>query len=82
MAGAQVRHDHVLSHLLAALARHADVLVLDGGAALARTSLPDPRPSEDIDLLSAGPHRDVAPLLDEAIRTALGPGFGPVTADP
>lgn len=82
VAEAQVRHDHVLSHLLAALACHADALVFYGGTALARTFLPDLRLSEDIDLLTVGPRRDIAPLLDEAIRTTLEPRFGPVTADP
>ena len=82
VAEAQVRHDHVLSHLLAVLARHADALVFYGGTALSRTFLPDLRLSEDIDLLTVGPRRDIAPVLDDAIRTVLEPAFGPVTADP
>ena len=82
VAEAQVRHDHVLSHLLTALAPHADALVFYGGTALSRTFLPDLRLSEDIDLLTVGPRRDIAPVLDETIRTTLEPGFGPITADP
>jgi predicted nucleotidyltransferase component of viral defense system len=78
----QIRHDFVISHLLAAIAPVADKVVFYGGTALSRTFLPDLRLSEDIDLLSVGPRRPVAPLIDEAIRAALEPGFGPVTADP
>jgi len=78
----QIRHDFVISHLLAAIARHADRVVFFGGTALSRTFLPDLRLSEDIDLLSVGARMPVAPLLDEAIRASLEPGFGPVTADP
>ncbi|MCL1841990.1 MAG: nucleotidyl transferase AbiEii/AbiGii toxin family protein [Propionibacteriaceae bacterium] len=82
MAEDQIRHDFVISHLLAAIARHADRVVFFGGTALSRTFLPDLRLSEDIDLLSVGARMPVAPLLDEAIRASLEPGFGPVTADP
>lgn len=78
----QIRHDFVISHLLAAVAKCGDKVVFYGGTALSRTFLPDLRLSEDIDLLSVGPRRSVAPLLDEVIRSSLESGFGPVTADP
>jgi hypothetical protein len=57
-------------------------VVFYGGTALSRTFLPNLRLSEDIDLLSVGPRQPVALVLDEAIRAALEPGFGPITADP
>ena len=75
----QVRRDHFLSHLLAALAAVPDCtdrLVLVGGTGLARTHLVDGRLSEDIDLLVRGPRRDVAvdieQALDRGVRRALG----------
>lgn len=49
----QVRRDHLISHLLAALSqRLGDRVVFFGGTALARAYLPDGRLSEDIDLLA------------------------------
>ena len=78
----QIDHDHVISHLLAALATHASQFTFYGGTALSRTFLPDLRLSEDIDLLSAGSRRDVAASLDQAVRDYMEPRFGLVTADP
>lgn len=49
----QVRRDHLLSHLLAVLARDLpDAVVFFGGTAFARTHLPEGRLSEDLDLFA------------------------------
>ncbi|QIK73392.1 nucleotidyl transferase AbiEii/AbiGii toxin family protein [Propioniciclava coleopterorum] len=77
----QVEHDFVLSHLLAALAPHADRFVFFGGTALSRTHLDGLRLSEDVDLLSVGPRPEAARVLDAAIRDGLERGFGRVEAD-
>ncbi len=48
----QIKHDHLVSHILAALAAEEPAeLVFFGGTALCRTWLPELRLSEDIDLL-------------------------------
>jgi predicted nucleotidyltransferase component of viral defense system len=64
----QVKRDHLISHLLAALAGLAQPIVFFGGTALARTWLPDPtaggRLSEDVDLYTAD-RKDVAKALEE-----------------
>lgn len=78
----QIEHDFVISHVLAALAANADQFVFYGGTALSRTFLDGLRLSEDIDLLSVGPRRATAVLLDDAIRTGLERGFGRVSATP
>lgn len=74
VAEEQVRRDHLIGHVLAAIASsHADV-VFFGGTALARTHLTTPdlggRLSEDIDLWS-GSRRETAELLDSAIPRGL-----------
>lgn len=54
-AESQIRRDHLISHLLAALTDHAaDRVIFFGGTALSRTLLPDGRLSEDIDLIALG----------------------------
>lgn len=51
-ADEQIRRDHLISHILVALAGlDGDGLVFYGGTALARTHLPTFRLSEDVDLL-------------------------------
>ena len=82
VAATQIDHDFAISHLLAALNPLADRFVFYGGTALSRTFLPDLRLSEDIDLLSNGARRDVAPLLDQELRDYMEPRFGELTADP
>jgi predicted nucleotidyltransferase component of viral defense system len=53
VAEAQVRRDHAISHILAALSRHrSEDLIFFGGTALSRTYLLDKRLSEDIDLIA------------------------------
>jgi hypothetical protein len=67
----QVRRDHLISHLLAALSAHAaDQVVFFGGTALSRTLAPDGRLSEDIDLIATGPRRDVAATIEKALPRA------------
>jgi hypothetical protein len=64
----QVRRDHLISHLLAALSTHAaDQVVFFGGTALSRTFAPDGRLSEDIDLIATRGRRQVAELIAECL---------------
>lgn len=67
----QVRRDHAISVLLAALSvgPAVDELVFIGGTALSRTHLPDVRLSEDIDLLATAPRSDVAASIEAAWST-------------
>jgi hypothetical protein len=70
----QVRRDHMISHVLSAIATLELALTFFGGTALARTHLSNPdlgaRLSEDIDLYS--PHRrEVAATLDESLPRLL-----------
>lgn len=78
----QIEHDFAISHVLTAVAQLADQVVFYGGTALGRTFLDGLRLSEDIDLLSVGPRKDVAALLDETIRRTLERGFGLINANP
>jgi predicted nucleotidyltransferase component of viral defense system len=65
VARAQVRRDHLISHLLAALSMHlADQVIFFGGTALSRSLLPNGRLSEDLDLIAVGRRRDVAELVE------------------
>lgn len=66
--GAQIRRDHLLSHLIAALPLE-DRVVFIGGTALNRTHIPDVRLSEDLDVhLVEGPADDLVAQLIEAVR--------------
>ncbi|MGH3683461.1 MAG: nucleotidyl transferase AbiEii/AbiGii toxin family protein [Pseudonocardiaceae bacterium] len=68
VAAAQVRRDHLISHLLAALSVSlVDELVFFGGTALARSLVPDGRLSEDIDLLAIGRRRDVVGVVERQL---------------
>lgn len=68
VARPQVRRDHLISHLLAALsANAADQLVFFGGTALSRTFAPDGRLSEDIDLIATGRRRETAELVEACL---------------
>jgi hypothetical protein len=78
----QIEHDFVISHVLNAIARHADRFVFYGGTALSRTILKGLRLSEDIDLLSIGPRHETAAILDQAIRDGLERNFGLIEARP
>jgi predicted nucleotidyltransferase component of viral defense system len=70
----QVHLDHMISHILAAIAGLDLPLTFFGGTALARTHLADPaaggRLSEDIDLYSSA-RREVAATLDEHLPRLL-----------
>jgi predicted nucleotidyltransferase component of viral defense system len=80
-ADAQVRRDHLLSHVIAAVA-HADCeWVLYGGTGLARTHLPGFRLSEDLDLL-AHPRRTAVAELERVVTRRLRREFGPVQWQP
>jgi hypothetical protein len=67
----QVRRDHLISHLLAAISEHAaDHVLFFGGTALSRTWAPDGRLSEDIDLIAIGPRPKVAEVLERLLIRA------------
>ena len=74
----QVRRDHLISHVLAALTRDPgpDRLIFFGGTALARTYLPDARLSEDIDLISRGPRSAIANSIQASVRRGLARSHG------
>lgn len=83
VAEAQIRRDHVISHVLAAIADEvsADV-VFFGGTALCRTHLLELRLSEDIDLIATSDRADVARRIQRSVarrlRRSLGvPAFSP-----
>ena len=83
VAEAQVRRDHAISHILAALSRHRrEELIFFGGTALSRTYLLDERLSEDIDLIAVA-HRDgLADALRKDINAALARTHGRITWSP
>lgn len=71
VARGQVRRDHLISHLLAAISIHAaDQVIFFGGTALSRTIAPHGRLSEDIDLIALGRRRDVAENLETSLLRA------------
>jgi hypothetical protein len=68
----QVRRDHAISHILAALSRsHREQLIFFGGTALSRTFLLDGRLSEDIDLIALINCDELAEILVRDIANAL-----------
>lgn len=78
VADEQVRRDHLISHVLAALGELEEpTLVFYGGTALARTYLTRFRLSEDVDLLAA-PRPVWAERLERHLHRALRRHFGPV----
>jgi Nucleotidyl transferase AbiEii toxin, Type IV TA system len=79
----QVRRDHLLSHLLAALSQQAaDDVVFFGGTALARTHLPDGRLSEDVDLLARGPRSDIAATVERVLAVGARREYGRLSWQP
>jgi predicted nucleotidyltransferase component of viral defense system len=79
----QVRRDHLISHILAALsASHADQVIFFGGTALARTVLPAGRLSEDIDLIATGARRETAAAIEQTLDRALRRSHGRVSWSP
>jgi predicted nucleotidyltransferase component of viral defense system len=82
VADEQVRRDHLVSHVLAALSTFEDPgIVFYGGTALARTHLPNFRVSEDVDLL-VDPRAEWADRIESHLPRALRRHFGTVTWDP
>ncbi len=81
---AQVRRDHLISHVLGALSAHvpAESLAFFGGTALSRTYVPDGRLSEDIDLLARGPRADVLRAIESAVRRGVQRSHGRPAWDP
>lgn len=80
----QVRRDHLISHLLAAIAAHVstDDVVFFGGTALSRTYLTDARLSQDVDLIALAPRTDVAGQIEAAVRRDLARSHGRPTWRP
>lgn len=82
VAEQQVRRDHLISHILAALARELpEDLVFIGGTALARSHLPDGRLSEDIDLVARVPRGPLARRLDALLPRAATRPVGRLSWD-
>ncbi|QWF81525.1 nucleotidyl transferase AbiEii/AbiGii toxin family protein [Amycolatopsis sp. CA-230715] len=83
VARAQVRRDHLISHLLAVLSAHlADEVLFFGGTALSRSFLPDGRLSEDIDLIALAKRDEVADALQHAVRRGTRREFPGLTWEP
>jgi hypothetical protein len=83
VADDQVRRDHLLSHLLAALSmRLVEQIVFYGGTALARTHLPDGRLSEDLDLLAIGRRKDVVEGVEDTLAKGVRRAYGRLAWDP
>lgn len=79
----QVRRDHLISHLLAALAVGAgDQVVFFGGTALTRTHLPDGRLSEDIDLLAVGDRSSAAAAVEATLAAGVRREYGRLAWEP
>jgi hypothetical protein len=72
VAEQQVRRDHLISHMLAAISTCCDDgLIFFGGTALSRTHLVHARMSEDIDLIATAPRVEVIPRLVTTLERAL-----------
>lgn len=83
VAEQQVRRDHLISHLLAALSQQLpDAVVFFGGTALARTHLPGGRLSEDLDLLSVPRRPDVVTDLQRVLANGVRRVYGRLTWHP
>ena len=80
----QVRRDHLISHVLAAISSgvSSDDLVFFGGTALSRTHLADARLSEDIDLIAQGARGQVAGQIERAVRRGIARSHGRPTWQP
>lgn len=75
---AQVRRDHLISHVLAAIAAGVPTedVIFFGGTALSRTHLPGVRLSEDVDLIAVVPRAEVADRIEAAVRSGLARSHG------
>ena len=73
----QVRRDHLISHVLAALSQAMpDRVRFFGGTALSRSFLTSGRLSEDIDLIAIGSRGEVAELVSATLTQRLAREFG------
>lgn len=74
----QVRRDHLISHVLAAIAQHvsSDDVAFFGGTALSRTYLTNARLSEDVDLIALRPRAEVAAEIETALSRGLARSYG------
>ena len=81
VADEQVRRDHLISHVLAAI-EGVNGVVFVGGTALTRTVLPELRLSEDIDLIAVRQRSAVVRDLATAIERGLARSFGEVRWEP
>ena len=76
----QVRRDHLISHILAAISNAcAEQVIFFGGTALARAHLPQGRLSEDIDLIAVGSRAETANAIERALSHALRRSHGRIT---
>lgn len=83
VAEEQVRRDHAISHILAAISRDAaDDVVFFGGTALSRTHLVHARLSEDIDLIAQGSREAVAASITKVVEGCLLRSHGRITWTP
>lgn len=72
VAREQVRKDHLISHVLAALSGDlAEQLLFFGGTALSRTFAPHGRLSEDIDLIALADRQPTAQAVEAGVLRAL-----------
>lgn len=79
----QVRRDHLISHILAALsASHREYVTFFGGTALARTYLATGRLSEDIDLIATGARGETAAAIEQTLEPALRRSHGRISWAP
>jgi hypothetical protein len=79
----QVRHDHLISHILAALsASLCEQVIFFGSTALARIYLPTGRLSEDIDLIATGTRRETAAAIEQTLEGALRRSHGRISWAP
>lgn len=83
VAEQQVRRDHVISHMLAAISTCcADDVIFFGGTALSRTHLAHARLSEDIDLIATTSRTEILPRLVHMLTSALKRTHGRPTWTP
>lgn len=83
VADEQVRRDHAISHILAAISKHLrDEVIFFGGTALSRTHLVHARLSEDIDLIALGNRTLVAERLIRTVDDVLLRTHGRLTWSP
>lgn len=79
----QVIRDHVISHVLAAIAGlGTDDVIFFGGTALSRTHLSDLRLSEDVDLIALADRRAVGDRIESAVARQLQRTLGAVQFTP